>query len=356
MELINEAETVNGRARPRLAILRDSPLDPVRVVGRMPADSRDVWREMAVSVPARFAVENFEATLRDAGVALRGRVRVVNDAQRSAVGTQKVLAPGLGRRDVRVLASHTSQPLTDYLRVINRASNNLFAELVFRTLGRAVAGVGSPEAGARAVRASLSAIGVDLRGTIQRDGSGLSGQSRVTASTFVSVLERMSDTPSWGEYWESLPEAGQRRGLGRMYRTAAAGNLRAKTGTIEGVSALSGVVQSRDGERIAFSLLANNARSTTRAKRVENEVGVLLAEFRRPFDRLPDLEAVEAQLVAGGALRDGRHQVSSGENLSQIASRYSVSVAELLDANPRIEPDRISTGQWIDIPQRSGSD
>lgn len=355
MRLINNAETVSGRARPRLAILRDDPLDPVRVEGRISAGSRDVWREMTVSVPARFAIENFRSALEDRGITLSGALRIVDDVEGSALGNVGVSAPALGKRGARVLARHVSEPLTAYVEVINRNSNNLFAELVLRALGRSVTGEGSSEAGTRAVRASLSELGVDLTGMVQTDGSGLSARNRVRAATFVSVIERMSESPYWSEYWGSLPEAGQRRGLGRMYRTAAAGNLRAKTGTIEGVSALSGLVRSRDGERLAFSLLVNGARSTTRAKRAENQVGVLLASFRRAPDRVPAIRVVEAQ-VDEAALGGARHRVNSGENLSQIASQYRVSVDALLSANPRVEPDRIVTGQWIDIPQRSGSD
>jgi hypothetical protein len=144
-----------------------------------------------------------------------------------------------------------------------------------------------------------------------------------------------------------------------MYSTPAAGNLRAKTGTIEGVSALSGVVRSGDGERLAFSLLVNEARSTTRAKRVENQIGVLLASFRRSPERAATLQMVEAEIqLAVGARQDGanRHQVSSGENLSVIAGRYRVTVDQLLRANPRLEADRIASGDWIEIPAGAGTD
>jgi D-alanyl-D-alanine carboxypeptidase/D-alanyl-D-alanine-endopeptidase (penicillin-binding protein 4) len=357
MEMVNNALMVAQPARPRLAILREDPLDPVRVEGRMVAGTREVWREMTVSVPARFAAVSFEAVLEDRGITLHGRVRVVDDAQESILGGSEVSAPAHGRRSARVLARHVSQPLTEYLDVINRESNNLFAELVFRSLGRSVTGEGSSQAGERAVRATLSAIGVDLTGLTQIDGSGLSSGNRVSASTFVSVLERMADGPYWADYWASLPEAGQRRGLGRMYGTAAAGNLRAKTGTIEGVSALSGMVRSSDGERLAFSMLVNEARSTTRAKRVENQIGVLLASFRRAPDRVPALQLIEAEITAGalGSPTD-RHRVSSGENLSVIAGRYRVTLDALLRANPRLEADRVVTGQWIEIPTRRGSD
>jgi D-alanyl-D-alanine carboxypeptidase/D-alanyl-D-alanine-endopeptidase (penicillin-binding protein 4) len=66
-----------------------------------------------------------------------------------------------------------------------------------------------------------------------------------------------------------------------MYRTAAAGNLRAKTGTIHGVSSLSGYVTTADGERLAFSIIANGVPSTAREKRSEDAIGERLARFSR---------------------------------------------------------------------------
>jgi D-alanyl-D-alanine carboxypeptidase/D-alanyl-D-alanine-endopeptidase (penicillin-binding protein 4) len=357
MELVNSAETVTGEARPRLAILRDDPLDPVRVEGRIVAGTRDVWREMTVSVPARFTAENFRLALEARGITVRGELRVVDDAESSILGGTEVTAPAYGSRRARVLARHVSEPLSAYLEVINHQSNNLFAEVVFRSVGRAATGEGSTDGSARAVRATLADIGVNVEGLVQMDGSGLSGDNRVSASTFVSVLGRMAETPQWNDYWASLPEAGQRRGLGRMYSTAAAGNLRAKTGTIEGVSSLSGMVRSSDGERLAFSLLVNGARSTTRAKRVENQIGVLLASFRRAPERRPTLQMVEAEIVAvADAAEANRHRVTSGENLGGIATRYRVTIDELLNANPRLQPDQIITGDWIEIPPRRGSD
>ena len=143
-----------------------------------------------------------------------------------------------------------------------------------------------------------------------------------------------------------------------MYGTAAARNLRAKTGTIEGVSALSGLVRTADGERVAFSLLVNRTPSTSRAKRVENQVGVLLASFRRPTPPAVPVRMAEAAPAAAIAPTEvpNRHRVATGENLSVIAGRYGVSLDDLVRANPRVEPHLIVVGQWIDIPQRDGSD
>lgn len=353
LEIVNSAEMTTGRARPRLAILREDPLEPVRIEGRMVVGTRDVWRQMTVAVPADFAGASFRAALEERGIVVEGSNRSVHLPAGSAVG--RLSAPAFGLRGPRILATHISRPLAEYLAVINKQSNNLFAELVFRATGRATEGTGSPDASARAVRSTLVEIGVDTAGLVQFDGSGLSHRNRVSPSTFVDVIKGMSNGPLWSEYWASLPRAGQRRELPRMYRTAAADNLRAKTGTIEGVSALSGMVRSADGERLAFSLLVNDSPSQNRAKRVENLIGARLAEFRRAPGTAPDILAETPEPSRTTAFAD-RHLVARGENLSSIALRYGLSVESILRVNPRLEANRIVAGQWLDLPGSEGVD
>ena len=349
LEVVNAARTVAADARPRLAILRDQPLEPVRVEGRLLAGAKDVWREMTVPVPAHFAASVFRATLEERGIELLGDVRTVDEPTESVV--DRISAPALGRRGSRILARHVSDPLSVYLAVINKESNNLFAELVFRTLGRVTSGVGSPEASAAAVRTALGEVGVDMSDVVQLDGSGLSAGSRVSASTFVEVIERMAASPTWPEYWGSLPQAGTRRELGRMFGTPAAGNLRAKTGTIEGVSALTGMVRSRSGERLAFSLLVNNTRSNSRAKAVENQVGAILASFGRDVSPNAALRFAEG-LSEPDEDAPSRYQVARGENLALIADRHGLAIDDLIEANPVLQANRVVAGQWLDIPPR----
>jgi len=351
LEVQNLATTVSTGPRPRLAILRDDPLEPVRIEGRMLANSRDVWRQMTVSDPALFAGAVFRDALERRGITVTGRTRVVHLPAGSAV--RRVSAPALGRGGATILARHVSEPLTRYLEVVNKESNNLFAEVLFRAVGRAATGVGSFDRSAVAVKEALAELGVDTTGLAQVDGSGLAGGNRVTPRAFVETLERVADSPFWPDFWETLPRAGTPREMSRMSRTAAAGNLRAKTGTIERVSALSGVVRSADGERLAFSILVNDARSQSRAKRVENLIGIRLASFTRRSSDIPVM--VAAAPVPEDVLRRDRHQIIRGENLSVIAQRYGVSVDEIVRLNPRIEPDRLMPGEWIAIPQRNAS-
>jgi len=107
--------------------------------------------------------------------------------------------------------------------------------------------------------------------------------NRATASSFVELLRHVAAAEYSDVFWSTLPEAGNRRELGRMYSSLAAGNLRAKTGTISRVSALSGVVRGVGGEPILFSIISNNVPSTSAAKGVEDRIGIQLASFGRSW-------------------------------------------------------------------------
>jgi len=351
LDIVNQATTVAEPAR--LFMGRDEPTAPIVLSGSIQQGGRDVWRQITVGDPAAFAVSVFRSVLEERGITVRGASRVEDRPSASVVRGRRVTAPAVSSRPrTHVLATHVSPPLRDYLAVINKKSNNLFAELVFRTLGRVSRGDGSLAASTAAVARSLDAIGVDTAGVVQLDGSGLSPANRVRAGTFVSLLARVAEGPLWGEFWATLPQAGNRRELARMYRTPAAGNLRAKTGTIEGVSALSGVVQSSDGERLAFSILVNGTPSTSRAKRVENGIGARLASFTRGPDAVADLPVIQLPPPPIPADSGGptMHRVMRGESMDGIARRYGVSLDDLLDVNPSVEPLRLQPDSWIRIP------
>jgi len=355
LDVVNKALTVAGWARPRLAILREDPLEPIIIEGRVTRGTRDVWRQMTVASPPHFAASALQAVLVERGIRVQGGIHVVETPANSIVG--RVTAPTVeGRSRTRILAKHVSEPLHEYLAVVNKRSNNLYAELIFRTVGRSVGGHGSPAASAKAVLEAVAEVGVPTADLVLLDGSGLSAGSRVTAGSFVSLLQGMAQTEQWPVYWASLPEAGQPRELRRMYSTAAARNLRAKTGTIDGVSALSGMVRSQDQERLAFSILVNGTPSTTRAKRVENIIGARLAEFARSPGQTPSVTVADVDPELANERDDERYRVRAGENLSTIVQRYGLTLDAMLRANPRVEPDHIFIGQWLVIPQLGGGE
>jgi LysM repeat protein len=204
------------------------------------------------------------------------------------------------------------------------------------------------------------------------DGSGLSILNRSSAHGLVSLLAVMAESPMFETYWETLPEAGSPQGLRRMHQTGAQGNLRAKTGTINRVSALSGYVTAANGERIAFAIISNNVPSTAMAKRIEDAIGARLAGFQRPLHgeqpaQAPQQPAQPQQPAAApqqpaqrpaaqqppraGQQHAGRtYTIRSGDTLDAIARRNNTTVAALQRANPGLNPRRLRPGSAINLP------
>lgn len=225
-----------------------------------------VTRTMPVVDPANYAAAALRAVLEEEGITVGGETRS---------GLHHGVRP-------RVVAEHRSPALREIAMVTNHVSHNLFAEALVKTLGRTVAGEGSFLAGGGAVRDFIRAeTSVRPGAVVVFDGSGLSRPNRASPSATVALLEHLWRSDLGDEFLSTLPEAGDAEGLKRMYDTAAAGNLRAKTGTIRSVSALSGYVKAANGEQLAFSIIANGLPASWRAKSVEDRVGVRLAEFSR---------------------------------------------------------------------------
>ncbi|HEX8362099.1 MAG TPA: D-alanyl-D-alanine carboxypeptidase/D-alanyl-D-alanine-endopeptidase [Longimicrobium sp.] len=224
-----------------------------------------------VDEPVRVAGERFRAALSRAGIRVRGGLRTVREPAASRAGFHGPGPTG------RVLAVHRSPTLAEVVRVTNHVSHNLFADEALRTVGRVAGGQGSFAAGERAVAQMLAGSAAPR----MLDGSGLSRLDRASARTVIDLLARMSRSPEGAAFRASLPVAGTQAGLRRMFDTGAAGNLRAKTGTLATVSALSGYVTAANGERLAFSIITNDVGQTSAAKEAENRFGARLARFRR---------------------------------------------------------------------------
>jgi D-alanyl-D-alanine carboxypeptidase/D-alanyl-D-alanine-endopeptidase (penicillin-binding protein 4) len=209
-------------------------------------------------------------------------------------------------------------------------------------------GEGSVAAGEKAVKALLEKETGDVpEGFKMDDGSGLSVLDRASSRTFIHLLSFMAKSPMFDSYWQTLPESGVGGGLRRMGGTPAAGNLRAKTGTIDNVSSLSGYVRSNDGERLAFSIISNNVPSTYRAKRIEDAIGVRLASFDRNNDR-PMTTKVEGATTTRASGRTA--VIRRGDTLERIARRNKTSVAALQRANPGLNPRRLQPGKRVKLP------
>jgi serine-type D-Ala-D-Ala carboxypeptidase/endopeptidase (penicillin-binding protein 4) len=245
------------------------------IEGQIAARHRGVRHEIPVVDPANYAAAALHQALRERGIQVGGGVR----GAAAGMPAGRAAGPADGRR---VLAIHASAPLGELASVTNHVSHNLFAEQLTKAAGRAALGEGSFEAGARLILRFLARdVGADTTSLRVLDGSGLSAGSRLSARSTVRLLEFMAGADVADAFLASLPTAGDPRGLRRMFGTPAADNLRAKTGTLRTVSSLSGYVRSADGERLAFSVIANDVADRPRAKATEDAIGRRLAAFRR---------------------------------------------------------------------------
>jgi D-alanyl-D-alanine carboxypeptidase/D-alanyl-D-alanine-endopeptidase (penicillin-binding protein 4) len=256
-----------------LQVERTRAREEIVVSGRLSRDSAPVTRRVTVEEPPLYAAAVFTALLRARGMRVAGRPVVM---------TAPVGAP--------TLCEVRSAPLAAIVRAMDKNSENLFAETLLKTLGTRPAartpGVGIGGQGEAALRGFLARSGLCGAALALADGSGLSRLDLISPRNLVRLLAAMDRHPARAAFFDSLPIAGVDGTLRRrMVGTAAAGVVRAKTGTLTHVTALSGIVTTRDGERLAFSILTNNfpapLSGPNAPRAMEDAVAIALAEFRR---------------------------------------------------------------------------
>ena len=269
VSILNKSKTVRDSVIHPLVVTRlfRDRLNTILVEGEIRADAHPVQRELSVWKPELYAATLFIEALQRKGVAVAGGPSVGTTPK-----TSHVLATLFHGLDSTVIN-------------MNKVSDNLSAELLLKDLGATLSGTsGSAQGGIYVVHQFLSTLGIDSTKISIADGSGLSFYDLLTTGMICQLLEGMSrQNDIFPIYRQSLPIAGVDGTLrNRMKRTPAEGNLRAKTGTISGVSSLSGYVKTLDGENLAFSMTMQNFIYPTRLyQRAQDKIGALLAGFSR---------------------------------------------------------------------------
>ncbi|WP_083459712.1 D-alanyl-D-alanine carboxypeptidase/D-alanyl-D-alanine-endopeptidase [Jiangella muralis] len=215
------------------------------------------------SDPPLDAAEEFAGLLADHGIAVDG------DPAEAA-------APADGAE----LAAVASAPLATVVEDILTSSDNDGAEVLARHVALASGAAGTSEAAGPAVVATLADLGLDASGATLLDGSGLARGSAVPATLITQTLALAAgpDHPELRAVVTGLPVAAFTGTLAdRFDDSAAAGLVRAKTGTLTGVSALAGVVVAADGVPYAFAVLADDVGNTTEARAALDDVAAALA-------------------------------------------------------------------------------
>ena len=263
--------TPAGTGPRRIYITREPGSNQLTLFGDIPVDDAGANEALAIEDPAQFAADLFRSLLEKRGVVVYGKPTTKHTelatlstfsvtAIAPAGGGDTELKPRPPKPDTRtVLATYQSPPLAEDLTVINKVSQNLHAELMLRLLGREKGNGGTIESGLEVVRGFLLQAGIHPDEYVFYDGSGLSRENLVTPHAVVRLLE-YADTQPWGEkYLSTLPVAGLDGSLSERFRgTAAQGRVQAKTGSLGHVNSLSGYATTLSGDRVVFSILANN--------------------------------------------------------------------------------------------------
>ena len=217
--------------------------------------------------PAQAYLAALQEALVERGITVVGGVGPQADSASAIAGT--------------LLLTVQSPPLREIMPLLQKPSQNQIAEILYRTLGREVTGVGTPDSARRVVERQLVAWGADSIGFAVRDGSGLSRHDYVTPETIIRVLAAMRRDTSFALFHAALPIAGVDGTIAnRMRDTPAQGNVHAKTGFIDKARSLSGYVTTADGVPLLFSFLANNWTTPTReVERVQDAIAVRLASM-----------------------------------------------------------------------------
>lgn len=165
------------------------------------------------------------------------------------------------------VAQHKSAPLSDTVKQMLKTSDNNIAETLLRMTAVELGKPGTFEAGTALVRQVLSSYGISLDNFEMHDGSGLSRADRIPAATLAQLLDAITESPALGSILEGLPVAGEAgASLGPEWgrfddpnSQCAVGKVHAKTGTLTGAVALSGVTRTDDGDWRIFSFIENNS-------------------------------------------------------------------------------------------------
>lgn len=314
--IINRTQTAPRGSESRIVMYRPVGENIIYVSGRLAIDNTGYYTAVAVHNPAGLFVNLLKEALAARGIVVNGRARVIDWKFREVtpINFSKMIELGYVE----------SIPLVDIVRETLKPSQNLYAQLLLLQVGanaEANSATGSPEMPERDTRARanpalqpptfsttedsgvalmnefVTQAGIKSSDVLLEEGSGLSRRDVITPDATAKLLDYASRAP-WSEaFRNALPVAGVDGTLqNRMNSTPAAGNVRAKTGSLRYVYTLSGYVTTAAGERLAFSIMLNNYYNAERSAALRD--GSASQPRRAITSPRDDLDAIAIMLAS----------------------------------------------------------
>lgn len=254
--------------------------------GSVPLGHSTIDVPAAMPEPANYTAHVLKQMLVARGVRVTGdaRARHGPPPPENPPGQLNSTQPSTVAPNTLILAQRDSPPLIEIVRVLNKVSQNLHAEILLRTVAKEKTGIGSLAGGLKIEQQFLTSVGIPLGDVLLDDGSGLSRENLVTPRAVVDLLEYIQQQP-WGkDFLATLPVAGLDGTLDhRMIGTPAEGRVSAKTGSVERTQAISGFATTIHGERLIFSMFVNHNGTTGRdAEKILDSILVSMVQNLKP--------------------------------------------------------------------------
>lgn len=244
----NRTRTVPAGQPTTIDFFREPGTMRVWAEGDVALSSRGGKEYFALPDPDLYTAWAFRSVLADSGIAILGTTRSTRDSTAFQAARQGAS-----------LAEAASRPLKDWIFPILNTSQNWYAEMLLKQLGRQFGDGGSWKGGLEVERRFLiDSMRVDSLQFSLRDGSGLSSSNLVSPRAFATLLAWMRVHPHFASFAAGLPQSGQRGSLkSRFVGTPLEGQVHAKTGSISRVNTLSGYIE-QPGRTLIFSVETNN--------------------------------------------------------------------------------------------------
>ena len=287
LTIVNKVTTSAKGVRREISIHRGLAENTITITGSIPVDDPGYRGGIGISHPALLFVYLLRSSLAAKGVMITGKSRTTGEVtQPPLVDVSPVAGQPLPKIEIARLES---QPFSVIAAQTLKPSQNLYTELILRTLGTMTAAPPtmpmltrtSENLGVEAVKSFLQTTGIRPDSLVLDDGSGLSRSDMVTAESTVQLLTFMSRHRYATVFRDALPIAGVDGTLrNRMKGTAAENNVRAKTGSLSSAASLGGYVTTAAGEKLAFTIMVNNySREVDARSACIDPIAVLLASF-----------------------------------------------------------------------------
>ncbi|OIJ12931.1 D-alanyl-D-alanine carboxypeptidase/D-alanyl-D-alanine-endopeptidase [Anaerobacillus arseniciselenatis] len=267
IKIINETITVTEKGQNTLTINREHGTNTIVINGEILLNDEMIENSISVWEPTDFTLYLFKLSLKDHGIKLTEKMK------RGATPTEATM-----------LTKHSSKPLSQLIVPLMKLSNNAYAEMFTKEMGKKIHWEGNWEKGLEVIGAELEKLGLDPNQLFLRDGSGISHVNLISTNQISKLLYEIQRQEWFPLFFDSLPVAGSEDELEggtlryRLKGTSTYRNVHAKTGTLTTVSSISGYTKTKAGEILTFSIILNNLIDDYSGKSIEDQIVTILTK------------------------------------------------------------------------------